>query len=366
MYNRRAVRRGEICMQPETAAHADRDALASFLADGFPECDAPMWRARMRYWWDENPAATPETPPGWILRDGEALKGFLGLVPTSMRIGGALRTVHNLTSWYVAEDAREQSLSLFRAAMRAGAETVVFDTTPTARVQVILRRFRFRPLLEDRIPVHAYAVRPFHPFPRMTIHMLRLRRVPSALSSIRALPEAARGEGDLGDGFAVQIEPEPVGTEYDALWERTCGQFPNTNARTADALNWLAFRNPWGGKYLVALRRAGRLAGWCLANRRLRRKLLDLDCLDWWQNFDDAPTARALVRGLRRVAYSLGCSTLTLPQYHPRIAEASALLGGVYRRTSRSAGFYRPPKTGKDPVRSGGLYAVRLQGDHHM
>lgn len=123
-------------------------ALARFLVDNFGKNETEeYWLARFRHWWDINPYFNEDIPRGWLLCLGKSIKGFLGNVPTPLRIDGVLEIAFNMTTWRVAGDAKTSSMNLLFAYMRAAKGRYVFCTTPNQNVRKILKLLQFEPFL---------------------------------------------------------------------------------------------------------------------------------------------------------------------------------------------------------------------------
>ena len=75
----------------------------------------------------------PGSPAGWFLRQGGAIQGFLGNLPSLFQLQGRPKTVCSITSWMVLPECREQSLALLMEHMRESEKTLLFDTTPTTK-----------------------------------------------------------------------------------------------------------------------------------------------------------------------------------------------------------------------------------------
>lgn len=141
-------------LQPFHDHASARAELARFLkAQFFGEnaCDESQWLRRFAYWWDENPFAHAHPCRGWCLRDGNEIVGYLGTIPTLYE-DAAGRPIPALiaTSWAVAEGHRHAALPMGLMLQRQGRDLMLVDTTPSAEVQALLKRWGWTPRLAVR------------------------------------------------------------------------------------------------------------------------------------------------------------------------------------------------------------------------
>ena len=78
------------------------EELTSFLST-FPEheCNPEHWRARLRWWWEDNPAFSEELGRGWILRNQGKIVGFMGSIPARFVANGVETIAFGGTTWRV-------------------------------------------------------------------------------------------------------------------------------------------------------------------------------------------------------------------------------------------------------------------------
>lgn len=102
-----------------------------------------IWHARLKHWWDENPAAAGPIPRGWILRHDSEIIGFLGCVPVIYSYQKVEVPTVAASSWRVLEQHRSQSLRLFMPLYKLSQEMPVLNTSPNPAVMQILQRSGF-------------------------------------------------------------------------------------------------------------------------------------------------------------------------------------------------------------------------------
>ena len=122
--------------------------MAQFQGEG--ACPEPQWRSRLAFWWDENPFAHAHPCRGWVLRDGDRLVGYLGVIPTFYEASGELVPAWIATSWAVEEAHRHAALPMGMMLQRQGRERVMVDTTPSPEVQKLLAHWGWTARMDIR------------------------------------------------------------------------------------------------------------------------------------------------------------------------------------------------------------------------
>lgn len=124
---------------------AVRDELLAFLAHSPGEVhDGEQWRARLRFWWDENPAAGFGQPLGWVLRHEGRVVGCFCCVPMMYQYKGVQIPAVAASTWRVMEEHRSQSLRLFMPLFKLSREMPVLNTSPSPAVKQVLERSGFK------------------------------------------------------------------------------------------------------------------------------------------------------------------------------------------------------------------------------
>lgn len=117
--------------------------MAQFQGEG--ACDAGRWLRRFAFWWDENPFANAHPCRGWVLRDADAVVGFLGVIPTLYQdAGGTPVPALIASSWAVAEAHRHAALPMGLMLQRTGRDCVMVDTTPSPEVRRLLEHWGWK------------------------------------------------------------------------------------------------------------------------------------------------------------------------------------------------------------------------------
>lgn len=113
----------------------------SFLIDDDPLSTEQDWRNVFDYPWNND-----QDYCGYaLLDDNEDVVGMLGMVFCERTIGGQVRKMCNLHTWWVREDQRAQSLALLRPVLKLKDFTLT-HFTPCDTVRAVLRRLGFSDL----------------------------------------------------------------------------------------------------------------------------------------------------------------------------------------------------------------------------
>jgi hypothetical protein len=176
----------------ERATAGDFERVYPRLRQGFGDTFAKEeWRKIF-----VSPWPSPEDFCGYmLLKDGQ-VKGYLGLIFSRRTFDGRVEKFCNLTSWWVSEDCRSQSLRLMLEALKLKGYTFT-NLTASPTVESLLPRLGFR-----AFEVHQQVVLPY----------------PNLISGVRGCaclfePEDIRARLDESDR-AIFDDHRPLGCEH--------------------------------------------------------------------------------------------------------------------------------------------------------
>lgn len=352
-------------VQLRALTRADYPALLRFLS-GFEDevRDESFWSKRLSLWWDLNPAFDETIPRGWIVSDENAVKGFFGNIPTRVQLAGNIVTAFNATTWRVAPECRNYSLSLFYQAVRAARDSIFFNTTPSDDVIKILDVYKFRLLPHaENSQKSVIVVNP----KRLAESRVR-GRFRSAVLALAGAPVAGALQilrlrfGQMPAGVEVR---ELAGADgvFDELWLRTRHLYANTNVRFAGAVQWQCFASPEFRKLLFGCFAGDRLAGYIIARARIREELNVLRAVDVWLDPDQPFALPSLLRFVQEWAAEHGLDMVEVPHFNTSLARQLAALGLLRRAASgEERGYYLAPRA----LEAAQSYFVALQGDYGL
>lgn len=131
-------------VKPVSPSLEDRNDLVAFLMNSPGTVYSEVfWKNRLKHWWDDNPAASPDAPRGWILYCDAQIVGFLGCIPLHYRYEGNEVLSVTASSWRVMEAHRSQSLRLFMPLYKLSQTMPVLNTSPNPAVKQILEKSGF-------------------------------------------------------------------------------------------------------------------------------------------------------------------------------------------------------------------------------
>lgn len=128
----------ELAAYPDS--EADRQKVAEFLEKHWKLSERGTWEQRMRFWWDDNPAAASIQERGrWVHAEGR-LVGFGGSIPALHAWQG--RPVPALYATTLCVDRRfpKAGTMMFLKQRQVGENHIIAHTTPNPRVQEALHK----------------------------------------------------------------------------------------------------------------------------------------------------------------------------------------------------------------------------------
>ncbi|MEX2122647.1 MAG: hypothetical protein WD795_02060 [Woeseia sp.] len=350
----------------------DYAELAVFLA-AFPDDEsrsAESWLDRMQAWWDLNPAYVDSFARGWVLRDGGKIVGFFGSIPWKFQSGGNETTVFAGTTWRVLPEFRGMSMALKRREMDEHRDVLHFSTTPRAEVARMLEVLGYEPIRRDPDDgSHSAIIVNFEKVLRIKLQNVFpgkalakcLAPVVSAIQSFRI-----RRLEDYGQGKVRELTS--AGEAFDDLWNRTRMKYPNTNVRTADAINWYCFSSKGIQKKLLGYFEGDKLAGYMVCMSSEMRGMKFYECVDLWieRAGGRAEVLGALVARARQCAERDSCDRVFLPHFNRETAASYNRLGLPAMRALKRPEFYKGPRRLMQQITTGNSYFVLAQGDYGL
>lgn len=123
---------------------ASREELVAFLKEHWTPDEQPDWERRMRFWWDENPAAAGNRERGrWVHADGR-LVCFGGSIPAAYAWRGNHCPAVYATTFCVDTRFPKAAAMLFLKQREVMQQQIITHTTPNPRVQEALLKMNAR------------------------------------------------------------------------------------------------------------------------------------------------------------------------------------------------------------------------------
>lgn len=343
--------------------------LARFLA-GFPgqATEEAFWIDRFRVWWDENPAARSGVPRGWMLHSGGQIVGFLGNIPSLVQLGGREAIACNATTWRVLPAYRNQSLELMARLMGAARESILFDTSPTDEVALLLEAMGFErlPTVGDRASLVVIDARRLlgSVYGRNRMMKFGARQL---LAPVVAAVQSVRLRRGRQSRLAPVRELRRADAGFDRLWQRTRLVHPTTNVRTAEAVNWYCFAGGGTAKTVLGCYRDEELAGYLVLRVRAGSGFSVLECLDLWSEPLDVEVVASLVDAASALARRRALEAIVLPHTTKAVRSCfrrMGLLEWAYRE--RPAYFKLGRGAAPGAMMEGASCFLRSQGDRGL
>jgi hypothetical protein len=346
--------------------HSDYRSLARFAVSFANETrNEDFWLHRFHTWWEANPAFQESIPRGWVLRENGTIKGFLGNIPSMVRLFGRQTVALNITTWRVLSQYRNHSLRLLYRAVRCIDNSVLFDATPSQDAARVLQSLGFRllrPLEQSRRSV--LVVNPT----RVLASRLRVRHGSTVLAQVTGPILKAIQTLRLGIPHSrfTSVRLLTTATEaFDDLWRRTQNIYANTNVRTAAVVNWQCFQSDYSRKLLLGCFDGDRLLGYLIGATRTQNELKLLRCLDFWAEPGQHRILGDLLAFLICWAPREGFDLVEIPHFNDPLASQLASLGLLHRGAREEQPIYYKI-AGSGSLNSSDSYFGDLQGDRNI
>lgn len=124
----------------EPAFPGDFDEVFGLLKQLDPHRPAAEWRRIFDYRWRR-----PDEPVGYLLRNGNEVVGYVGMILSEMTVDGRLERFCNVTSWVTRPEHRGEGALLVLQLNRLKGYTITNLTSNPATLPVF-RRLGFEPL----------------------------------------------------------------------------------------------------------------------------------------------------------------------------------------------------------------------------
>jgi len=103
------------------------------------------WIERFNLWWENNPSHKSCELFGWIIEDNDTICGFIGTIPYIFILNNKSTKGISLTSWYVNQNHKNNSLLLLQKALKAiPEECLILNTTPSILAKKIFTGLGFK------------------------------------------------------------------------------------------------------------------------------------------------------------------------------------------------------------------------------
>ena len=225
-----------------TVLPRDYDELATFLSINF-STRKEIYLDYFKFWWEDNPAYSEEFERGWVLKNNNEIKGFLGAIRTYFQIGGEERLVINATSWCVAEEFRSKSMVLGYAIMKASKNSILFNTSGSPRVTRMSQAAGFEPIPRSVLGKSFILLDCNNLLKKKLKSWTFLVPIISLCSPILNTYQTLRLKINGINGSEYVRRVEKIDSSFDDLWARTKKIYLHTNVRKACALQWSCFGN---------------------------------------------------------------------------------------------------------------------------
>lgn len=296
---------------------SDYSKLALFLSHFEGDTNTPdYWLEKFYHWWDNNPAFSSDTVRGWVLEDEVSIIGFLGNIPSLFHLPVEKKdiVVFSSTTWRVLSEYRNKSMALLDNQLRFSRNSILFNSTPTETVRVILERLQFKHY-EVSSGIGNSLLNPGKVLSeKMKKNVLKKLLLGLCFPALKIWKWLDTMSCSLAKTPPNVAELEKADKSFDTLWSKTKSLF-SAGVRSAEVVNWFCFGNRNARKYLFGYYENELLLGYAIFYPLRADNLCNFLCLDLWTLPGKERIIRPLILHAKKAAKKIGCDLLTV--LHP-------------------------------------------------
>ncbi|GEM_PF-1173670 len=348
-----------LCLSPEHYEEA-----ASHLASFPQETRGPeFWRDRFRLWWEANPAFSEGLERGWILKANGAIVGFLGNIPSYFQLAGERKIIYSATTWRVSPDYRNYSLHLLFKQIEYSRKSLLFLITLNESTRKIIQMLRLQTIERGDVKVGVLMINSEKVLATYLGKNKASHFLGKALAPILDFLQTFRlGFSRQREEFRVK-ELVRADESFDELWKRTRERIPNTNARTAEVINWYCFESKNFRKRLFGVYQGCSLLAYVICTISQVQGLNFLECLDFWGETCETTTVKALFRYLKDWGQKNSIDLVKFPGFSSEVGFLFGKLCLFQIRSKRSAEYFQVNLEMSGPISQENSYFPYLIGD---
>jgi len=380
----------------------DYGELSSFLSRVGGK-SVGYWANRFELWWESNPNYSSKMARGWVIVDVNRIVGFIGAIPSLMAVKGREEVAIGITSWNVEEAYRSFSMELFFTLSRYARDAIVFDTTPSKDVTLILKAFKFQTfpfqkLGQSIVPINGtrmleYQIRSVVAATAPVIQKTLLVKVKPLIRNFNYSPVNKVGKRLLEyfvhvvartcsplfwgySKFRINIgagvdelktsQVFKVYADVETLWNRTCDQYLITNVRTTKNLQWYCFQSKDHLKDLFTCYKQGVCVGYIVGRVIKNQDLLIFDCMDVWLDPACSSALDALLVEVINFGRKKGIDAIQIPHFSLSLRELCTNMGLFSRVPAQDGWYLKMPKRLSHEMSLSDSYLCRIQGDNGL
>ena len=345
----------------------DYPRLSAFLSESDEQPRGEnFWQARLNHWWDRNPAFQNPSPRGWTLQENGSLVGFIGMIPTFFQMEGVETTVFNVTTWRVLPACRKHSMKLLFELLKAAGRSLLFDTTPDAKIREVLKRFGFENIPGSGNGRSLILINGSKLLARKISHRFRGRFVGPLLDASFRTVQSFRTRG-LGMSDQEEVKRlEQADRSFEELWKATRHRYRNTNLRTAEVINWYCFGNAAYRKELFGYYKTGRLSGYAVCWGKEGAGGRELECVELWLDPRETAAVRSVVYAVWEFARENSYDLVKFSHFTDELGEIFKQSGLWSVGACPSDRYFKVPPELRNRMSGADSYFVGHQGDYGL
>ncbi|MBI2167170.1 MAG: hypothetical protein HYU34_02865 [Candidatus Omnitrophica bacterium] len=345
----------------------DYPRLSAFLSESDEQPRGEIfWRSRLHHWWDRNPAFQNQSQRGWTLQEERNIVGFIGMIPSFFQVAGIETTVFSVTTWRVLPVYRKHSMKLLFELLRAAGRSLLFDTTPDAKIAEVLKVAGFESIPGSGNGKSLILINARKLLARKVGHHFGGGFIGPLLEVFLRTTQSYRTRGLGVPGPHEVRRLGQADRSFDELWKNTRHLYRNTNLRTAEVINWYCFGNTAYPKELFACYKAGRLSGYAVCRGKENGECRELECVDLWLDPRETGGARSVVYAVREFARKNFYDLISFSHFTNELGQLFKQ-SGLWSVGARQSGrYFKVPPELRGRITGTNSYFVGHQGDYGL
>jgi hypothetical protein len=272
--------------------------------------------------------------------------------------------VYCATTWRVLPEFRNRSVQLYAEHLKAGAGTILFNTTPNQSVAKVLDYLKYQSMAASRSG-QTYLL-PINPSSVSGTYLRRSGMAPilPALASL-ALRTASLTPNallTLRRDDRVRVIDGPT-ESFDELWNRTRDSVAYTSVRNAEQIFWMCFADASRQKTVLGLFDDLGLKGYAIFKDSEWRGLRVLEAFDLWPACAEDAVVSALLAGARDHARNFRYDLLMFHDYSSGLASRFRRAGMLLTTPNSARQFFKPSAAGSPAMSPANSYLTGIDGD---
>jgi len=346
----------------------DYSELAQFLAHHWDR-EPEFWMERFHFLWDKNPAFPQDPLRGFVVKQNDKIKGFIGKFPVKIQLDGHEAISSNAIGMVIDEDLRGRGLGkqLKSKHTESSKGKLIFATTPNKISMKINMALGFQPLPRGIGDYNLYSILPINRW-ETTVLYLHLLKSSRSVLSLKTLGSAFGRRKQFENQSNLRVEKiHYADTKFDRLWERTKTIYKNTHTRTADIINWYLLPTRYADREIYAAYDGNEVAGYIVVRSSAIKKIRFMLCLDLWIAPENSQnTIKSLLFFAKEQAAQKNFAALVVPHFSKSLSATFDTIGLFKAIGKKRNDLFLMPENFTGSITIENSYFTYMSGDRFL